>query len=172
MFGRVLLFLLFLFLLLFLAFLIFIIALPLMGFLLVCVGNLCGGVEGGGGVRQGRAGRGAVSAGGLRLEAVLVGQRTVLQSEAGQLESIERDELLEDGGFVDEGLQGGVGEVRGGVEDAGERGQEGGERVLHLLASELVVGVLEAVVGHEVGGAGETTLLRLVLHEVEGRERA
>uniref|UniRef100_A0A8B9S5G6 Uncharacterized protein n=1 Tax=Apteryx owenii TaxID=8824 RepID=A0A8B9S5G6_APTOW len=58
-----------------------------------------------------------------------------------------------DGGLLDEGAQAAVVVRAGQVDHARQVGQEVAELLLHLLAAELVVGVLQVVVRDEVGAA-------------------
>lgn len=41
------------------------------------------------------------------------------------------------------------------TDNPGQGGQERGELLLELLAAELAVGVLQAIVGHQVGGPSD-----------------
>lgn len=77
-----------------------------------------------------------------------------MQAEAGQHGAGEgREGAAADGRLLDEGAQAAVVVGAGQVDHAGQVGEEVTELLLHLLAAELVVGVLQVVVRDQVGAA-------------------
>ena len=86
--------------------------------------------------------------------AVLLGQRTRMQPESGQLQLIQRQELLAaNRRFIDNAPQRTVILAARTVDHPGHVGQERGQVVLHLLGGQLVVGMLQALHLHQVGRA-------------------